>query len=260
MKRWMTAVMASFLVIGLSGCGGSDDGDGPVSPQAQCNSIGTQPKIVNGTPCGQPWKSSVVALQIQVGGNILGCSGTLITPTQVLTAAHCVPAGTSRVLAGLWSPVDGSVVGVPASSWAVHPQYTSTEKGLFNDVAVLNLSAALPNQTMGILVSQNSVVGQTVYMAGWGLPAEELAVGAAVLDFVDEQLVGYNFNGKLSDTCQGDSGGPVFRIIGGRAGVVGITSFGFAACGQAGDSRYTNAQGANVIGFIRANAPGATYF
>lgn len=259
MTRWNHAVLASLAAVLLSACGGSDGGDEPVSLQSQCNSIGAQPKIVNGTPCGQPGQASVVALQIEAGGDVLSCSGTLITPTKVLTAAHCVPAGTRRVLAGQLSP-NGSVVGVRAANWVVHPQFTETPTGLFNDVAVLNLSAALPNQTMGILVSRNSAVGQTVFMAGWGLPAQDLAVGTAVLDFVDEQLVGYKFDGKLSDTCVGDSGGPVFRNVGGRAGVVGITSFGFAACGQAGDSRYTNTQGASVIGFIRSQAPDAAYF
>jgi secreted trypsin-like serine protease len=259
MNRWTCAVLASLAAMLVSACGGSDDDDGPVSPQAQCNSIGTQPKIVNGTPCGQPGQASVVLLQIQIGGNFARCSGTLVTPTRVLTAAHCLPAGTSEVLVGLWAP-DGTVSGVPATNWVVHPQFTSTSNALINDVAVVNLSQGLPNQTMGILVSQGSASGQTVYMAGWGLPGLDLAVGAAVLDFVSNELVGFQFNGNLSDSCQGDSGGPVFRNIGGRAGVVGITSFGFAACGQPGGSRYTNAQGPSVIEFIRAQAPDAAYF
>ncbi len=259
MNRWTGAALATLLAGVLSACGGSDDDEGPASPQAQCNSIGTQPKIVNGTPCGQPGQSSVVLLQIEIGGSFASCSGTLITPTKVLTAAHCLPPGTSQVLAGLWS-ADGSVVGIPATSWAVHPQFTTTSNSLLNDAAVVNLAQALPNQTMGILLSQGTAAGQTVYLAGWGLPGQDLAVGSAVLDFVSDELVGYQFSGNLSDTCQGDSGGPVFRNVGGRPGVVGITSFGFAQCGQAGASRYTNVQGANVIGFIRSQAPDAAYF
>lgn len=257
MKRWMGGLMACMTALVLAACGGSDDSG--ASPQAQCNSIGTQPKIVNGTACGQPEQSSVILLEITSGGSVARCSGTLITPTKVLTAAHCMPAGGGDVLVGAWS-ADGTVVGVPASGWAVHPQFQRSTSVLANDVAVVFLPSALPNSTMGILVSDPSATGQSVFIAGWGEPNFELVVGSATLGLVNEVSVGYTYTGKLANTCSGDSGGPAFRSVGGRSGVVGITSSGTAAgCGKGDQSLFTNVQGGAVINFIRSQAPDAAY-
>lgn len=258
MKRWMNCLLAGAAALVLSACGGGGDDD--ASPQTLCNSIGTQPKVVNGTACGQPEQSAVILLQMRNGSGTSVCSGTLITPTKILTAAHCLPEGTSEVLAGAFSP-DGSVVGIPASGWAVHPQFQRSTSRLVNDVAVVFLSSPLSNSTMGILVSEASAPGQSVFIAGWGQPGFNLVVGEAILGLVDEISVGFNYTGKLANTCGGDSGGPAFRSLGGRAGVVGITSSGTTPeCGKDDTSLFTNAQGGAVINFIRSQAPDAAYF
>ena len=250
MKRWISGLLACMAALALAACGGSDEDEAAASPQALCNSIGTQPKIVNGTACGQPEQSSVILLEITSGSSAARCSGTLITPTKVLTAAHCMPAGGGQVLAG----------GVPASSWAVHPQFQRSASVLVNDVAVVFLSSALPNWTMGVLVSEPSAAGQSVFIAGWGEPGFDLVVGSATLGLVNEVSVGYTYNGNLANTCGGDSGGPAFRSVGGRSGVVGITSSGtVAGCGKGDQSLFTNVQGGAVINFIRSQAPDAAY-
>lgn len=258
MKRWIGGLMACVVMVVLVACGGGGS-DAP-SAQSLCNSIGTQPKIYNGTACAQPEASSVILLQMEIGGSLFRCSGTLITPTKVLTAAHCLPAGTGQVLAGAWG-ADGSVVGIPASSWSVHPGFQRTPTALINDVAVIFLSAPLPNSTMGILVSEPSAAGQTVFIAGWGEPGFDLVVGAATLGLVDGVSVGYTFGGSGANTCGGDSGGPAFRSVGGRSGVVGITSTGTTAnCGTADNALFTNVQSSSVIDFVRSQAPDAAYF
>ena len=257
MKRWIAGLMACLVMVVLTACGGG--GDGP-SAQTLCNSIGSQPKIYNGTSCAQPEASSVILLEMAIGGGVSRCSGTLITPTKILTAAHCLPAGTSQVLAGAWA-ADGSVVGIPASSWAVHPGFQRTSSALINDAAVIFLSSPLPNSTMGILLSEPSAAGQSVFIAGWGEPGFDLVVGAATLGQVDGVSVGYAYNGDGANTCGGDSGGPAFRSVGGRSGVVGITSTGTSAkCGGSDTSLFTNVQSGSVIDFIRSQAPDAAYF
>lgn len=260
MKRRIGGLMACMAtVLLLVACGGGGGSDG-ASPEALCSSIGTQPKVLNGTSCGQPERSSVILLEIATDSGSARCSGTLLTPTKVLTAAHCLPAGTRRVLAGAWS-ADGTVVGIRASGWVVHPQFRRTTSQLVNDAAVVFLSSALPNSTMGVLVSEPSAIGQSVFIAGWGEPGFDLAVGAATLGRVNDINVGYTYSGDLANTCSGDSGGPAFRSVGGRAGVVGITSSGtVAGCGKGDLSLFTNVQGGAVINFIRTQAPDATYF
>ena len=47
MKRWISGLLACMAALALAACGGSDEDEAAASPQALCNSIGTQPKIVN---------------------------------------------------------------------------------------------------------------------------------------------------------------------------------------------------------------------
>jgi secreted trypsin-like serine protease len=174
----------------------------------------------------------------------------------VLTAAHCLDAGTQRVAAVLHD-ASGNGRAVNAVSWVNHPGYEETRATIINDAAVVNLGEAMPNPTMPLLVSSGSRKGDPVYMAGWGLPGNELAVGFGQLSGAYEDHLRISFNGSLSNTCPGDSGGPLYREVGGRQGVVGLTSTGTTReCGAGDQSLFTNTQSSSVLGFIRGHVPG----
>lgn len=260
MGRWGRWFCALAVGLAVAACGGGSDADTLPSAAELCSSIGLQPKVLNGADCGQPERSPVILLNVvSRSGTAAVCSGTLITPNKILTAAHCLPEGTSHVLAGRWD-ADGTVVGVRASGWAVHPDYSAGTTALVNDAAVVVLPSGLPNPTMGVLVSEATSVGQSVFVSGWGAPGFELAVGFARLTKVNDTSVGYTYTGDLSNTCNGDSGGPAYRAVGDRQAVVGITSSGTVTdCGEGDDSLFTNVQGASVINFIRSQAPEAAY-
>lgn len=246
------------MALALTACGGGG-GDSQALPTAAelCNSAGAQPKIFNGSNCTNPNQSPVVQLVMLQGGSAFTCSGVMLTSTQALSAAHCFPATTQRVAVALRGS-DGDVQLVNATGWVNHPGYVENYSNIANDVAVVTLSAAMPNPTMPLLVSNPSSKGNGVYLAGWGLPSSDLAVGYAVLTSVSDMLLKVNFQGRLSNTCIGDSGGPAYRAVGGRQGVVGVTSTGTArACGSADESLFTNTQAPGVLSFIRAQAPGA---
>ena len=129
----------------LAACGGGDDEAELVLPDANtlCSSIGVKPKIVNGVDCIPPESSPVVlVLALNSDGQTQSCSGTMLTPTRVLTAAHCMLAGTQSMAAVQWQ-ADGKSALVYASGWVAHPGYTANGEGLQNDAGVITLEIGL---------------------------------------------------------------------------------------------------------------------
>jgi secreted trypsin-like serine protease len=253
------SVVLAVATLLLTACGGGDgEAVADPTPLQQCASAGVVPKIRGGTPCALPGQTPIVVfIATKNDGSGLYCSGTLISPTRILTAAHCLPSDVARVTTPVWQP-DGTARALRASSWVTHPEYQQTQAGFLNDAAVITLSNPLPAPPMPLLVSNPSAAGQSVFIAGWGGPANELAAGFSRITIVNPLHVGYTYDGKGANTCPGDSGGPMYRAVGGTQGVVGITSSGTSADCNVGDmSLFTNIQTPKVLDFIRTHAPDA---
>jgi hypothetical protein len=230
--------------------------------------------VVGGSvaPAGS-WPFAAFIADVSTG---TACSGTVVSPMLVLTAAHCVEnisAGTVSAPANLrvvtgsldWTNRgSGQVLGV--SQIDVDPTFDATT--LDNDAALLVL--ATPTQAPSIQLaspadSSLTQAGTPAQMAGWGdsyvgesTPPTVLYQGSTVVQSAvycaqQETLDGVLYdpaeNLCAADTpsfavsaCHGDSGGPlVATTAGGEPLEIGITSHGDANCNPDYPSVFTRA-------------------
>ncbi len=200
-----------------------------------------QQEIVGGaTDTGDP---AVVALTVQ-GQEY--CTGTLIGPKTVLTAAHCINVyGASSqvnyyVAFGTYASQPSQRVKI--ISQTADPQYNKAS-GDSHDFGILQLATPVTNVApieMNALAMNATHVGLAIRHAGFGITSGNGSGGGTkrqvsyTVRQVSEFLIESGANGK--QTCSGDSGGPAFMVMPGNTveTLVGVVSFGDEACTQFG--------------------------
>ncbi len=156
----------------------------------------------------------------------MGCTGALIAPTVVLTAAHCMPSG--GVHFGL--EVGSFFASRDVTEEFVHRSYDAGI-GAGDDIALLRLAQAAPEQVAPIPYNttalDDSLTSAVVRGVGFGLTEDgtsgERRQVYPVVHGVDALFI---VTGDATGTfCFGDSGGPMLTEIDGVEQVIGVASF-----------------------------------
>ena len=228
------AILGSLTATATAGSSGKS---GP--PSAGISIIGGTPETYRDTK----W---ITFVKFDSGGF---CTGSLISPRYVLTAAHCIPgesARTTHVRIGSRYRGRGGVER-DITRIFVYPKYEARTGYNWGDMAILELERKTRVSRPVQLVNKRFYpLNDLTLIAGWGAtrrngtgaPARLLSIGVyALQDRFCERSYGRSYDGVVMmcagvypfrqfDTCQGDSGGPLAWWNGRRWKLLGVTSWG----------------------------------
>lgn len=189
--------------------------------------------VVGPTHEVQPGTADHLVMVLQRRGPAAGfCTGIVLSPHAVLTAAHCVPPGAD--LRVHFKDAAGAPVLLPVAGVTRHPGYRAdaiAKRERSIDLAVVTLAEPLPErfQPATLSVQASAQVGESFVVAGYGLGREgepassgqlREAALAARAPLSDVLLWAADPARGGAGACTGDSGGPMLDASG---AVVAVT-------------------------------------
>lgn len=179
--------------------------------------------VIGGVPDASTMRHTVMVLSKK--GSI--CSGALVAPNFVLTAAHCVTDGSDNAVHVRDS--SGRPIVMMVSEKRLHPNYVPdaiAKRVRSVDLAILKFDEALPPAFVPVSLSNAMPrAGESVTLAGYGMTDETKRNSTGQFRSVRQSVIepygpskillwlkGDTFGGSdlLRGGCHGDSGGPIF--------------------------------------------------
>jgi V8-like Glu-specific endopeptidase len=206
----------------------------------------------------------------QNGGSL--CTGEVISPHVVLTAAHCAGGEDPSVTNATWQVYLGNDISKATAAQmqavtAAHYNASFNVDNLpaGNDVGVLVMKNALPTTITPLPYNRAPMDvgfdGQSVRLVGYGLDDGTAQTGAGIKRTVtttlsDHSALLLHFGDGAHETCNGDSGGPALMTLAGKETIVGVTSYGDAVCQSGGFDTRIDAMAAWIDNWVNQADPG----
>ncbi len=244
-----TVALCAVLVVAIMAAGAAS-----AAPPAHRD--GAQASVVGGSPAEPgrfPFMAFIVAFR---GKDSLACSGTVVAPSVVLTAAHCAAntsTGETNSPEGYFVATGAVDVQSPEAQISAvtriisYPHFSllAPVNG-YGDAALLQLATPTTAPPVPIATRSDSRrlrPGTHAFFAGWGetkygsggTPAllwARTVVEGIHCEGLRGRLCAIDFPKAATSTCHGDSGGPLLAADNSGRGLIeiAITSAGFGKC------------------------------
>lgn len=255
----------ALAMLGAAACS-TDTPTVPTSPApipaAQACSIisalgspsGLRIDILSGAQCDPQDRSPIVKLNMKSAfdDQLGSCTGTIVAPRAVLTAAHCLDSDVATVRVWL-----GSGPEIVSDSFVRYPNFVFNQSGF--DVGLIFMDEDLARTPVPILTSRQGRVGESAIVAGWGRDETSatfnLRAGSTSLSAVTDTFLQTPFAPPASSVCSGDSGGSILLSEGGAWTIGGITSATSGTACNEGTNFFLAVQHPAVRNFILEHVP-----